>query len=105
MLELMKKVALAGVGAVSLTAEQAEALASELVLKGKITELEGRKFVAELRERAVESKATAEATVKEQVKKGVEETLKKMNLAQADEVLRLREEIEKLRAELQAVKK
>ena len=101
MLDLIKKAALAGVGAASLTVEKAEELAKELVDKGKITEREGRKFVSEMQDRAEESKEE----LKKHVENTVEQVLEKMNLAQANEVEEIKQELSSLRTELEELKK
>ncbi len=101
MLELIKKTALAGVGAASFTAEKVEEIAKELVEKGKLTEVEGRKFVDEMQNRAEESKES----IKKYVENAVEQALARMNLAQTSDIKKLQEEIALLRAELDEIKK
>lgn len=101
MLDLVKKAALAGVGAASLTVEKAEELARELVVKGKMTELEGRKFVAEMQSRAEESKDS----LKQYAENAAEQIVGKMNLVQVDEMRALAQEVERLRAEIEEMKR
>lgn len=101
MLDLVKKAALAGVGAASLTVEKAEELARELVVKGKMTELEGRKFVAEMKSRAEESKDS----LKQYAENAAEQIVGKMNLVQVDEMRALAQEVERLRAEIEEMKR
>ncbi len=101
MMEFIKKAVLAGVGAASLTAEKMDELTRELVKKGEMTEAEGRQFIDEMQNRARESKDL----VKKQIETTVEKTLAKMNLAQADDIKNMQQEIALLRAELQELKK
>ncbi len=101
MLELIKKTALAGVGAASFTAEKVEELAKELVEKGKMTEIEGRKFVDEMQDRAEESKKS----IKKYAENTVEQAVAKMKLAQSSDIRELRQEISLLRAELEEIRK
>jgi polyhydroxyalkanoate synthesis regulator phasin len=101
MLELMKKAALASVGFASLTSEKVEELANDLIVKGKMTELEGRKFVDELKAKAAESRES----MKQQTDSAVDKALGKLNLAHADEVKVLKDEIAAMKEELAALKK
>ena len=101
MLELMKKAALASVGFASLTSEKVEELANDMIVKGKMTELEGRKFVDELKTKAAESRES----MKQQTENAVDKALDKLNLAQADEVKVLKDEIAAMKGELAALKK
>ncbi len=100
MLDFIKKAILAGVGAASFTAEKAEKITKEMVAKGKMTEAEGRKFILELQQQAEESKNSFKRQTEEAVNKVVE----KMNLVQTDEIQVLKQEVEKLRAELEELK-
>jgi polyhydroxyalkanoate synthesis regulator phasin len=100
MFETIKKVAFTGMGLAALTREKAEELSKDLIAKGKLTEQEGEKFVQELIVRAEESKVA----LKEQTEKIVSSALSKMALATAADLQQLKEEIEKLRREIDVLK-
>ncbi|TKB10369.1 phasin family protein [Desulforhopalus sp. IMCC35007] len=100
MFETIKKVAFTGMGLAALTREKAEELSKDLIAKGKLTEQEGEKFVQELIVRAEESKVA----LKEQTEKIVSSALSKMDLAKAADLQQLKEEIEKLRREIDVLK-
>ncbi len=99
-MELIKKAVLTGVGAASLTAEKLDELARELVKKGEMTEAEGRQFIDEIQNRARESKDL----IKKHIETTVEKTLAKMNLAQANDIKDMRQEIAMLRAKVETLK-
>jgi polyhydroxyalkanoate synthesis regulator phasin len=69
MLNLVKKVMLTGVGLAVMTKEKAEELGRELVKKGEITENEGKEFVKELSKKSEEARKDFENKVEENVKK------------------------------------
>jgi polyhydroxyalkanoate synthesis regulator phasin len=100
MFETIKKVAFTGMGLAALTREKAEEISKDLIAKGKLTEQEGEKFVQELIVRAEESKVA----LKEQTEKIVSSALSKMDLAKAADMQQLKEEIEKLRREIEVLK-
>ena len=100
MFETIKKVAFTGMGVAALTREKVEDLAKDLIVKGKLSEQEGEKFVQEMVSRAEESKIA----LKEQTEKIVTSTLTKVPLAKESDVLELKAEIEKLRGEIELLK-
>ncbi len=100
MMELIKKATLAGVGAAALTAEKVEELAKELIVKGKMTEVEGRKFVDEIQSRAKESKEV----LREYAENAVEKAFARVNQAQLAEIKNLQQEVTLLRAEIEKIK-
>lgn len=100
MIDLIKKAALTGIGVASLTTEKIEELSKELITKGKMSEQEGEKFVAEMLKRADESKAA----LKSQTESMVQSALAKIQMVKAEDVTQLKEEIEKLRQEVSMLK-
>jgi len=100
MFDTIKKVAFTGMGVAALTREKVEELSKELIVKGKLTEQEGEKFVQEMLVKAEESKAA----VKEQTEKIVMSAMDKVPLVKADDVQQLRDEIAALRRELEEIK-
>lgn len=100
MLDTIKKVAFTGMGVAALTREKIEELAKELIVKGKLTEQEGEKFVQEMFDKAEESKVA----LKEQTEKVVAAAMEKVPLVKSEEVQQLREEISALRRELEELR-
>ena len=92
MKELLKNVVYAGVGAAFLTRDKIEELRSEMVNKGKLTKDEGKDFVDDLIKKSESAKDQLELWLNRQV----EDRVKQLNLATADEVADLRRKIEEL---------
>ena len=92
MFELIKKTMLTGVGLAGLTKDKIEKLAKELARKGKLSEEEGKKLVDDLLKRSERIKKDLEA----QIERAVKNTMKKMNLATREDVLKLTERMKKL---------
>lgn len=101
MFDTIKKVAFTGMGVAALTKEKVEELAKDLIVKGKLTEQEGEKFVQEMLLKAEESKGA----LKEQTEKVVAAAMHKVPLAKAEDLEKLQNEIESLRQEIQELKK
>ncbi|MFW2366412.1 MAG: phasin family protein [Desulforhopalus sp.] len=96
MIDIIKKAVLTGIGVASLTKEKVEELSKELVVKGKLTEQEGEKFLQDMLDRAEESRNEW----KEQADQVVKNALDKMQLASAEDIAMLKDELEKLREEI-----
>ena len=60
MIELIKKAVLTGIGVASLTKEKMEEISKEFVEKGKLSEEEGEKLVADMLKRAEDSRKSLE---------------------------------------------
>ena len=101
MIELIKKVVLTGVGVAALTKDKIEDLGRELIARGKMSEQEGEKFIQEMLSRADESRET----MKNQTENMVQSTIARMKLARVEDIDSLKQEIEKLRAEVAALQK
>ncbi len=96
MKELLKNVVYAGVGAAFLTREKIEDIRGELVTRGKMTKDEGKEFVDELIKKSESAKDQLELWLTRQV----EDRVKQLNLATADDVADLRRKIEELQVAL-----
>ncbi|OEU53394.1 MAG: hypothetical protein BA872_04045 [Desulfobacterales bacterium C00003060] len=92
MFDLMKKTILTGVGLVGLSKDKVERLAKTLAEQGNLSEKEGSKLVDSLVKKADKAKKDLAA----QIEKAVKGTVKKMNLADRDDMLKLTERIKKL---------
>lgn len=101
MIDLIKKAALTGIGIASFTSEKIEELAKELIVKGKMSEQEGQKFVQEMVSRAEESREA----FRQQTESVVKKVLEQVQLPKREDIDKLRDEISKLRSEIEELKK
>jgi len=92
MIDLIKKIVFTGVGLTYLTKDKIEALGKEIVDQAKLSEKEGKELLDELMKKSEESKKE----VASQVEKFVTDSLKKMNLATRDELLKLEKKVQRL---------
>lgn len=92
MIDIIKKTVLTGVGLAAMTREKVEEFARELAEKEKLSEEDGRDLLDDLVKRLEEAKKD----LAEQVERLVKDMTKKMNLATRDELLNLREQVNKL---------
>jgi polyhydroxyalkanoate synthesis regulator phasin len=93
MIEILKKTYLAGLGLAAKTWEEVEALSKEMVKKAKMSEKEGSKFLNDMKRRYDD---TQKKTGK-YVEKVVKDMMKKMDVATADDIKALKNEIQKLK--------
>ena len=97
MFDVMKKLALTGVGLALKTRKEVEDLANDFVEQAKLSEQEGEKFFDDMVKRYDDSKGKFE----ERVEGVVKDVLKKMNLATQSEVMTLKDEIEIIKKPVQ----
>jgi polyhydroxyalkanoate synthesis regulator phasin len=100
MIDLIKKAVLTGIGVASLTREKVEDFSKELIVKGKLTEQEGERFVKEMLSRAEESRES----LKNQTENLVKSAVDKMQLVQTEDIEELKAEIGKLRGEIASLR-
>jgi polyhydroxyalkanoate synthesis regulator phasin len=93
MREILKKTYLAGAGLAAKTWEEVEALSKEVAKKAKMSELEGTKFLKDIRKRYDD---TQKKTGK-YVEKVVKDIMKKMDVATADDIKAMKNEIRQLK--------
>jgi polyhydroxyalkanoate synthesis regulator phasin len=98
MKELLKNIIYTGVGAAFLTRDKLDEIRKELVERGNLTKEEGKEFVEDLIKKSDNTRDQLEKWLNRQV----EERVKSLNLATADEVNELRRKVEELEAALQA---
>lgn len=92
MSDLIKKTMLTGVGLASLTKDKVEKLVRTLEKQGDLSEKKGGKVVDSLLKKADKAKKGLEA----QIERVVKNTIKKMNLAAREDMLKLTERIKNL---------
>ncbi len=91
--DLIKKTLLTGVGLALKTWDEVEALAKELVDRGKMSEKEGSKFLKDLQKRYEDTQKKLEA----RVEKTVHKFLKNANVVTGDELKALKKEVSDLK--------
>ena len=92
MFETLDKLFLAGLGAVTMTKERAEALFEEYVAKGKAKREEKSGFIKEVLDTAEKSRAELEKIIAEQLHK----VITQLPLATKEDIERLEEKIDQL---------
>lgn len=92
MTDLIKKMILAGLGALSLSREKAEEISRDLIKRGELAETDEAKFVRDLMDLVEKNKAGSE----EKVEKAVEKAMAKLDIPSRKEINALKEEIGKL---------
>ena len=96
MLDMLKRLALIGVGALSTAEEEVRKVITELRHKGELTEEEGKKALTAWRERV----AVNRREVQELVENTVQEVLKKLGVPTRAEFNELAARVDKLESEL-----
>ena len=99
--EMVRKVLLAGIGAVALGKEEIEDFVDRLVERGEIAEKDGRKLVREVMERRKKEARKAE----DELNKNVETVLDKMNVPSKADIEALSEKITALSKKIDELKK
>lgn len=103
--ETTRKVLLAGVGAVALAQDEAEAFVNRLVERGEIAEKEGRQLIKDMVEKR---KKKAEDTVEKsehQLDERVERILQRMNIPTRNDINALSRQITALSKKVDELKK
>ena len=99
--DAVRKVCLAGVGAVALTVEAVEDLVEKLVERGELTEEEGRKLVGDVWSRRKKDAKKAE----DEVNKRVDELMKRFEIPSKTEFEDLSSKIDALGKKVDELKK
>ncbi|MCB2214650.1 phasin family protein [Desulfofustis glycolicus] len=97
MFDFVKKAMFTGIGVLSLSKEKIEEVARDLIDKGKLSEQEGEKLVAELLKKSEESRAE----LKKQIEEQVQAVLQKMDCASKSDLAELRTELLEIKAKLE----
>lgn len=86
MLEMARKVLLAGIGAVALTQEEVEKFVNKLIERGEIAEKDGRKLIKDVMEKRRRKAEEASAEVEETYESRMEEVLARMNIPSKSDI-------------------
>jgi len=92
MLNLSKKMLLAGIGTLSLTKEKANKIADDLIKRGELSQSESKEFVVDLLDKAEKEKDR----LIEKIKPEIDKSLEKMNFASKKSVDNLEKMIDEL---------
>lgn len=90
--DIFKKAALMGIGIMSMTEEKIKELVKELESKGEVSEKQGKGLLKDLVAKADKEKKTIE----ENIKKGIKDSLAKMNIASREDVIKLEKRVKGL---------
>jgi len=101
LLQMARKVLLAGIGAVALAQDEAEAFVHKLIERGEIAEKDGEKLLHEMKERRREVAARAE----EELTRRLEKVLTRMNVPTRADIETLSERIAALSRKIDELKK
>ena len=92
MLNLSKKMLLAGIGTLSLTKEKANKIADDLIKRGELSQSESKEFVIDIMDKAEKEKDR----LIEKIKPEIDKSLEKMNFASKKCVDNLEKKIDEL---------
>ncbi len=104
MLEMARKVLLAGIGAMALTQEEIEKFVGKLVERGEIAEKDGRKLIKDVMERRRKKSSDVRSTTEDEVEKRMEDVLARMNIASKSDIDGLNRKITTLTKKLDDLK-
>lgn len=93
--ELMKKVMMTGIGLALKTQSEVKALAKDMIKKTKMSEEEGRKFVADITKKYEKAQKDMEA----KIRKGISDYMDGADIASKKELNALKKEISNLKKE------
>ncbi len=99
--EAVRKVLLAGIGAIALAQDEIEEFVNRLVERGEIAEQDGKKLIRELKDKR---KKEAQQ-FQDEVTKRVEETLLHMNIPSKEDIKSLSDKIATLSKKVDELKK
>ena len=104
LLEVARKVLLAGIGAVALTQETIEDFVSKLVERGEIAEKDGKKLVGEVLEKRKKQAEKGTKTAQDEMDKRVETILGRMNVPSKSDIESLSNKITALTKKVDELK-
>jgi poly(hydroxyalkanoate) granule-associated protein len=104
LVEGLRKVLLASIGAVAMTRDEVEGFVNKLVERGELAQKDGEKLVKELRSRVRESRPQVQK-VGERVEHGVEEFLNRLNIPSKHDIDELSAKIAQLSARVDELRK
>ncbi|MCX5847889.1 MAG: hypothetical protein NTW65_00340 [Deltaproteobacteria bacterium] len=91
--EMMKKIMMTGIGLALKTQSEIESMSKELVKRSKMSEAEGKKFVADV----VKKYGKAKKDMEQKIQKGVADYMSSADIASKKELNALKNEIKNLK--------
>ena len=104
LVEGLRKLLLASIGAVAMTRDEVEAFVNKLVERGELAQKDGEKLLKELRSRVREGRPQVQK-VGERVEQGVEDFLNRMNIPSKRDIDDLSAKIAQLSARVDELRK
>jgi len=101
LLQSLRKVLLASIGAVALAQDEIEDFVNRLIERGEIAERDGRKLIRDL----IEKRKEEAKKVEEKLDKRIEEVLARMNIATKSDIQALSDKIAALSRKVDRLKK
>lgn len=86
MVEMVRKVLLASIGAVALTQEEVEKVINKLIERGEIAEKDGRKLVKDLMAKRRKKVTEVQAETEDEFQQRMEDVLARMNIASKSDI-------------------
>jgi poly(hydroxyalkanoate) granule-associated protein len=105
MLEMARRVLLAGIGAVALAQEEMEEFVNKLVERGEIAEQDGRRLMKDLVARRKKQADEASADSEEQFEQRMEEILTRMDIPSKSDIDELGKKVTALSRKVDQLKK
>jgi poly(hydroxyalkanoate) granule-associated protein len=105
MLEIARKVLLAGIGAVVLAQEEIEEFVNKLVERGEIAEKDGRRLMKDVIERRKKKAEEVRSDTEEQFEQRMEEILTHMNIPSKSDIDDLSKKVTALSRKVDQLKK
>lgn len=104
-LEMTRKVLLAGIGAVALTQEEVEKFVNKLVDRGEIAEKDGRKLINDVMDKRRKKTEEVRTEAEDELDKRIEQLLERMNVPTKDDIDALSAKITTLTKKVDELKK
>jgi poly(hydroxyalkanoate) granule-associated protein len=105
MLDMARKVLLAGIGAVALAQEEVEEFVGKLIDRGEIAEKDGRKLINDIIEKRKKKVEETADSAEEQLDKRIESLLDRMNVPTKSDIEALSAKIVTLTKKVDELKK
>lgn len=101
----LRRVLMAGIGAVSLAQEEVESFVNKLVERGELAEKDGRKLIDEFSENRRKRAEESTKKVETEVEKRMESLLNRMNIPSKSDIDSLSKKVAELTKKVDALKK
>lgn len=104
MLDLVRKILLAGIGAVAITQEEIEKFVNKLIDRGEIAERDGRKLINDMKEKRRKKTDEIRTGTEGQLDSRMEDILARMNIPSKSDIDALNEQISALSEKIDELK-